>query len=162
MTESPLGSCVVYEKTAGTNRPMTARMSSAALDAAIFALNDWVPKRKPPASAAAPVTSSRFPMIDPVSDALTTSKSPAWSAKNAMMSSAMLPKVALRIPPTCGPVSDPSRSVDAPTTHASPRIEAADAANTSVSSACRPNSRRIVSRLRPTVPSSTTLATGES
>ena len=65
MTESPLGSCVVYEKTAGTNRPMTARMSSAALDAAIFALNDWVPKRKPPASAAAPVTSSRFPIDRP-------------------------------------------------------------------------------------------------
>ena len=45
-------------------------------------------------------------MIEPVSDALTTSIRPAWSAKNAMISSAMLPNVALRMPPTCGPVSD--------------------------------------------------------
>ena len=29
-----------------------------------------------------------------------------------MISSAMLPNVALRMPPTCGPVSAPSRSVD--------------------------------------------------
>ena len=91
-------------------------------------------------------------MIEPVSDAWTTSMRPAWSAKNAMMSSAMLPNVALRMPPTCGPVSEPSRSVDAPTTQASPRIDAAEATNTSVSSACRPNSRRIVARLSATVP----------
>ena len=65
-------------------------------------------------------------MIEPVSDALTTSISPAWRAKNAMISSAMLPNVALRMPPTCGPVSDPSRSVERPTTQASPRIAAAD------------------------------------
>ena len=67
-------------------------------------------------------------MIEPVSDALTTSISPACRAKNAMISSAMLPNVALRMPPTCGPVSEPSRSVDRPTTQASPRIAtAADA-----------------------------------
>ena len=46
-------------------------------------------------------------MIEPVSDALTTSISPAWRAKNAMISSAMLPNVALRIPPTCGPGARP-------------------------------------------------------
>ena len=63
-------------------------------------------------------------MIEPVIDALTTSMSPACSAKNAMISSAMLPNVALRMPPTCGPVSDPSRSVERPTTQASPRIAA--------------------------------------
>ena len=61
-------------------------------------------------------------MIEPVIDALTTSISPAWRAKNAMISSAMLPNVALRMPPTCGPVSDPSRSVERPTTQARPRI----------------------------------------
>ena len=66
------------------------------------------------------------PLCHGHSDALTTSIRPAWSAKNAMISSAMLPNVALRIPPTCGPVSDPSRSVDRPTTQASPRIAAAD------------------------------------
>ena len=42
-------------------------------------------------------------MIEPVSDALTTSICPAVRAKKAMMSSAMLPKVALRMPPICGP-----------------------------------------------------------
>ena len=68
-------------------------------------------------------------MIEPVSDALTTSIRPAWRAKNAMISSAMLPNVALRMPPTCGPVSDPRRSVDRPTTQASPRIAAADTTN---------------------------------
>ena len=65
-------------------------------------------------------------MIEPVSDALTTSIRPACSAKNAMISSAMLPNVALRMPPTCGPVSAPRRSVDRPTTQARPRIAAAD------------------------------------
>ena len=65
-------------------------------------------------------------MIEPVIDALTTVIRPACSAKNAMISSAMLPKVALRMPPTWGPVSAPSRSVDRPTIQARPRIEAAD------------------------------------
>ena len=91
-------------------------------------------------------------MIEPVSDALTTSIRPACRAKNAMISSAMLPKVALRIPPTCGPVIDPSRSVDSPTTQASPRMAAADTTNRTVSLACRPKSRTIASRLRTTVP----------
>ena len=63
-----------------------------------------------------PITSNTFPMIEPVMNALTTSIRPACRAKKAMISSAMLPKVALRMPPTCGPVSDPRRSVDRPTT----------------------------------------------
>ena len=84
-------------------------------------------------------------MIEPVSDALTTSIRPACRAKNAMISSAMLPNVALRMPPTCGPVSEPSRSVDRPTTQASPRIAAADTTNRTVWSACRPKSRTIAS-----------------
>ena len=65
-------------------------------------------------------------MIEPVMDALTTVIRPACSAKNAMISSAMLPNVALRMPPTWGPVSAPSRSVDRPTIQARPRIAAAD------------------------------------
>ncbi len=55
-------------------------------------------------------------MMEPVKEALTTSILPAVSAKNAMMSSAMLPKVALRMPPTWGPARPPSRSVEMPTT----------------------------------------------
>ncbi len=101
-------------------------------------------------------------MIEPVSDALTTSIRPAWSAKNAMISSAMLPNVALRMPPTCGPVSAPSRSVDSPTTHASPRIAAADTTNRTVSFAWSPKSSTIAARLRPTVMSSETRPSGDS
>ena len=42
-------------------------------------------------------------MIEPVIDALTTSMSPACSAKKAMISSAMFPNVALRMPPDLRP-----------------------------------------------------------
>ena len=129
MIEPTVASLVVSAKIAGTNRPMSASVSSAAFAEASFELNVWVPWRRPPSRTLAPRTSSRLPMIEPVSDALTTSMRPAWSAKNAMISSAMLPNVALRIPPTCGPVSDPSRSVDSPTTQARPRIAAADTMN---------------------------------
>jgi len=90
-------------------------------------------------------------MIEPVSDAFTTSMRPAWSAKNAMISSAMFPKVALRMPPTCGPVSDPSRSVDRPTTQASPRMAAAATMKMSVSFAWSPKSSTIATRLVTTV-----------
>ena len=114
------GHWCVNAKTAGTNSPMTARTSSEAFDAAIRWLNVCVPWRSPPTRMLAPRTSSRLPMIEPVSDALTTSMRPACRAKKAMISSAMLPNVALRMPPTRGPVSDPSRSVDRPTTHARP------------------------------------------
>ena len=107
VSEPCCGFVIVNAKTAGTNSPMTARTSSAAFDAAIFGLNCCVPWRRPPISTLAPSTSSRLPMIEPVIDALTTSMSPACSAKNAMISSAMLPNVALRMPPTCGPVSEP-------------------------------------------------------
>ena len=113
---------VVSAKTAGTNRPMTATTRRAAFAPAMRWLNVWVPWRSPPMSTLAPSTSSRLPMIEPVSEALTTSMRPACRAKKAMISSAMLPNVALRMPPTCGPVSDPSRSVDSPTTQARPRI----------------------------------------
>ena len=119
-------SAVVNAKMAGTNRPIRARTRSAALETAILALKVWTPFRNPPTRTAAPITSSRLPMIEPVSDAWTTSIRPRWRAKNAMISSAMLPNVALRMPPTWGPVSDPSRSVERPTTQARPRMDAAD------------------------------------
>ena len=43
-------------------------------------------------------------MIEPVSEALTISVSPARRAMKAMISSAALPKEALSRPPTPGPV----------------------------------------------------------
>ena len=82
-------------------------------------------------------------MIEPVIDALTTSIRPACSAKNAMISSAMLPNVALRMPPTCGPEIAPRRSVERPTTQARPRIAAAETMKMSVGSAWRTKSRTI-------------------
>ncbi len=87
-------------------------------------------------------------MIEPVSDAFTTSIRPAWSAKNAMISSAMFPNVAFRTPPNCGPAMAPSRSVASPTTHASPRIDTAARTNTTVSSGSwTSSSNAIVARL---------------
>ena len=145
------GSRVVKANTAGTNRPMTASTSSDAFEDAIRWLNVWVPCRSPPTRMLAPRTSSRLPMIEPVSDALTTSIRPACSAKNAMINSAMLPNVALRIPPTCGPVSDPRRSVDRPTTHARPRIAIAETTKISVASAWSPKSRMTATTLAMTV-----------
>src|SRR3569623_1602289 len=57
----------------------------------------------PPTNAAAPRTSSEVPRIEPSSDALTTSCSPAPSANRAMMSSGALPNVTLSSPPMPGP-----------------------------------------------------------
>ena len=102
-------------------------------------------------------------MIEPVSDALTTSMSPACSAKNAMISSAMLPNVALRMPPTCGPVSEPSRSVESPTTQARPEDRDRRHEKITVSSACSPKSRTIATRLtRDACRAATRAPTGES
>ena len=92
-------------------------------------------------------------MIEPVIDALTTVIRPAWSAKNAMISSAMLPNVALRMPPICGPVIAPSRSVASPTTHASPRIPSADTRNSGVPSTWNTTSRTIAMTAMATVAS---------
>ena len=86
-------------------------------------------------------------MIEPVSDALTTSIRPACSAKNAMISSAMLPNVALRMPPTCGPVS--ARA--ARSTARRPRRDRGSppprATNRTVGSAWSPKSRMIAATL---------------
>ena len=100
-------------------------------------------------------------MIEPVRDAFTTSTSPACSAKKAMISSAMLPNVALRIPPTCGPVRAPSRSVERPTSQASPRIAIADMTKVTVGSAPSAQSRMTVTTEIPTVASTSARAMGE-
>ena len=100
-------------------------------------------------------------MIEPVIEALTTSMRPACRAKKAMISSAMLPKVAFRIPPTCGPVSAPRRSVERPTTQARPRIATAETTNRTVGSAPTTQARTIVTSETPSVASTRTRAIGE-
>ena len=53
-------------------------------------------------------------MIEPTSDAFTTSWSPSSRAKNAMISSGALPKVTLSRPPMPGPLRAASCSVASP------------------------------------------------
>src|SRR5947208_2802887 len=74
----------------------------------------WRSKRIPPTNIAAPRTSRMLPRIDPISDALTTSWSPAPSANRAMISSGALPNVTLSRPPIPGPVRAASSSVARP------------------------------------------------
>ena len=52
-----------------------------------------------------------MPITEPTSDAFTTSCSPFWSAKNAMISSGALPNVTFRRPPIPGPARVASCSV---------------------------------------------------
>ncbi len=87
---------------------------------AIVAENFWVPCLSPPIRKLAPNTSSTFPMIEPRIEALTTVVRPAAKAKVVMRSSAALPKVALRRPPTRGPAWWPRLSVACPRTQARP------------------------------------------
>ena len=67
------------------------------------ASNFSVPCRMPPQRKPIPSTSSRLPMIDPVTDALTRSSSPALIATIPMIISAALPNVAFSSPPNFGP-----------------------------------------------------------
>jgi len=66
-------------------------------------LNSCLRNLMPPERNARPRTSRMLPMIEPVMEALTTPVSPFERAKSPMMSSAALPNVALRKPPTPGP-----------------------------------------------------------
>ena len=74
-----------------------------------------VPFLRPPRRRLAPSTSSTLLMIE----AFTTAVRPAERAKIVMMSSAALPKVALRTPPTRGPAWWLNDSVACPRTQAS-------------------------------------------
>ena len=78
-----------------------------------------------------------------------------------MISSAMLPNVALRIPPTWGPVSAPSRSVARPTIQARPRIAAAETTKTADPSTWSQNSRTTARPDSPSVTRTATRATGD-
>jgi hypothetical protein len=85
----------------------------------------------PPTNIAPPSTSRMFPMIEPTSDALTTSWSPSTSAKKAMISSGALPKVTFSRPPIPGPVRAAIASVASPITAAQGITPSAAALNTS-------------------------------
>ena len=61
-------------------------------------------------------------MIEPISEALTISNSPAETSSTARISSVKLPKVALRRPPTRGPEWMASESVARPIRPASGTI----------------------------------------
>ena len=69
-------------------------------------------------------------MIEPVSEALTTSSMPARSATSAMISSAALPSVALRKPPMPSPRRAASFSVARPRSPASGTIAMQASRNT--------------------------------
>src|SRR5262249_2122642 len=78
----------------------------------------------------APRTSRILPTMEPAIDAFTTSCSPARSAASAMISSAALPKVALRSPPTPSPMRSASCSVAWPIHPARGRMARQEVAKT--------------------------------
>src|SRR4029453_6562124 len=98
-TESP---SVAWNRS-GTTRATTARYISAELERAAVALNLGRGSFSPAARSVAPRTKRRFPRMLPVMDAFTTAVCPAFSAAMATMSSAALPNVAFRSPPSPGP-----------------------------------------------------------
>src|SRR5436190_17872561 len=119
-------------KAVGSPSPITASASIEAFIPAIRWSNVCVPCRRPPIRNEAPRTSSVFPRIEPVMDAVATSSWPARIAKIVMMSSAALPNVAFRTPPTFGPELSPSCSVATPTIHASATSAAPESTKTAV------------------------------
>src|SRR5580765_5054652 len=94
----------------------------------------------PPATRLRPSTRSKFPMMLPESDALTTLMCPARKAKNAMIISVALPMVALRIPPMDGPQYAASTLVDSPSTLANGAMARAEAMKITSGGACRRSS----------------------
>ena len=90
---------------------MAASVSIVACERAAAALKRWVRYLSPPARQAAPNTSRMLPIMEPVSEAFTTAKSPCLSALMAIISSAALPKVAFSSPPIPSPVRSARCSV---------------------------------------------------
>ena len=90
-----------------------------------------------------------LPRIDPTTEALTTSCSPAPSANSAMISSGALPNVTLSRPPIPGPDRAASSSVARPISAAVGITPSAEAANTATASACM-NSRTIATGINGT------------
>jgi hypothetical protein len=98
-----LGPEVVAAKIVGSASAAATMVSMEAFTPAIVAEKVWVPFLRPPSRRLAPSTKRTFPMIEPMMEAFTTVVRPAERAKMVMMSSAALPKVALRMPPMRGP-----------------------------------------------------------
>ncbi len=130
---------VEITKSAGINRPITASVRFDEWTPADCALKSCSRCRSPPNKNEKPSTSSRFPRIEPVSDAFTTSISSSRIRKIAMTSSVTLPNVAFSRPPIRGPACSASSSVARPIVPASGTIAPAAVANVS-SSLCSPKS----------------------
>ena len=111
---------------AGMSSAVTARTSEVACTEAARALYVCSSCFRPPNRNDSPSTRSRFPMIEPVSDAFTISVLSSRIRKNAITSSVTLPNVALISPPTRGPVWSASCSVERPIRPASGRIAPAE------------------------------------
>src|SRR6266545_556939 len=90
----------VWWKIVGMTRAMAASVRAVAETPAATRLNSCLRNLRPPERNERPRTSRTLPMIEPVMEALTTPVSPFERAKSPMMSSAALPNVALRSPPT--------------------------------------------------------------
>jgi hypothetical protein len=90
-------------KTVGSANPKATQASIAEFAPAMVGEKFWVPFLIPPIRRLAPSTRSTLPITEPMIEAFTTVVSPAERAKMVMISSAALPKVALRTPPIWGP-----------------------------------------------------------
>lgn len=120
---SPSGALpAAMRKAAGRINAIAASVSIVAWERAPDGLKCCSEWRSPPASMAAPRTSKMFPTMEPAIDAFTTSCNPARNAASAMMSSAALPNVALRSPPTPSPRCSARSSVARPIHPASGKI----------------------------------------
>ncbi len=75
-----------------------------------------------------------FETTEPVIVPRTTPGRPSAIANNTMISSGALPKLALRKPPTPGPVCSAACSVASPINHASGMSAAAESTNRAVAS----------------------------
>src|SRR4051794_18190090 len=98
---------------------IAAAARSSIADCADAAVREkcWRPRGstfRPPTRIDAPRTSRTLPMIEPISEALTTSCSPFCSAKRAMISSGALPNVTFSSPPMPGPERADNSSVARP------------------------------------------------
>jgi hypothetical protein len=124
-------------KTVGNASAKAMMASIAAFAPAMVVENLCVPFLRPPNRMLAPRTRRTLPMTEPMIEAFTTPVRPAERAKMVMMSSAALPKVALRTPLTRGPAWWPTLSVASPRSQARPTRAREVSAKRSRTGACR-------------------------
>ena len=114
----------------GISKATTVRTSMPAAAPTFVRLNVCLSRPQPPTNIARPSTRSKLPRMLPVSDALTTSVRPRCRASKTMISSAALPNVALRKPPTPAPTYLAASSVAEPINPARGTIASAEVTNT--------------------------------